>query len=178
MFNNKNTYTAKEYSRNKYIFKIIKIVILGVVVLVILLSLLLLLPRDNSLSRACFKEECFEVEIADSPDEQERGLMFYESLKKNKGMLFVFEEEGDYPFWMMNTLIPLDIIWINSSREIVFISENAQPCPPLPEATDGQSKEVCEPIDPKQNAKYVLEINGGLVGEKNIKVGDKLSIIW
>ena len=147
--------------------KIIKIVILGVVVLVILLSLLLLLPRDNSLSRACFKEECFEVEIADSPDEQERGLMFYESLKKNKGMLFVFEEEGDYPFWMMNTLIPLDIIWINSSREIVFISENAQPC-----------GEICEPIDPKQNAKYVLEINGGLVGEKNIKVGDKLSIIW
>ena len=147
--------------------KIIKIVILGVVVLVILLSLLLLLSSDNSLSRACFKEECFEVEVADSPNEQERGLMFYESLEINKGMLFVFNKEANYPFWMKNTLIPLDIIWLNKNYEVVFISENTQPC-----------GEICEPIDPKQNAKYVLEINGGLVGEKNIKVGDKLSIIW
>ena len=56
------------------------------------------------------------------------GLMFRENMDSDRGMLFIFEKEGEYPFWMKNTLIPLDIIWINKDKEVVFISENAQPC--------------------------------------------------
>jgi len=103
----------------------------------------------------CFGMHCFSVEIADTNAKRERGLMFRASLEKNKGMLFVFEKEGDYPFWMKNTLIPLDIIWMDQSGQIVYASKNLQPCG----GTD------CPATDPEVNAKYVLEINAGLMDE-------------
>jgi uncharacterized membrane protein (UPF0127 family) len=112
----------------------------------------------------CFRSSCFYVELAKTREEQVQGLMFREKLEQNKGMLFAFNEEGDYPFWMKNTLIPLDIIWINSNREVVFISKNAQPC--------GEAE--CLSIDPGKQAKYVLEINGGLADRTGLKPGDAL----
>jgi uncharacterized membrane protein (UPF0127 family) len=78
-------------------------------------------------------------------------------------MLFIINEEGIYPFWMKNTLIPLDIIWINKDKEVVFIKKDFQPC-----------TEICESITPDKKAKYVLEINGSLADKNNIKVGDKV----
>ena len=111
---------------------------------------------------------CFQVEIVSSFFEQKRGLMNRTSLDKDKGMLFVFSKEANYPFWMKNTLIPLDMIWIDNNSNIVFIKENAKPCP-----VDGD----CSNIDPNQNAKYVLEINGGLVNEFGLVIGDIVAII-
>jgi uncharacterized membrane protein (UPF0127 family) len=67
---------------------------------------------------------------------------------------------------MKNTLIPLDIIWINSSQNVVYIKKNAQPCTP----------DYCPSIVPIKNAKYVLEINGGLSDKYEIKVGDKANV--
>src|SRR3990172_7339338 len=67
-------------------------------------------PQPQNVSQVCFGQECFEVEIADSPEEQAKGLMGRESLEPGKGMLFVFPEEGIYPFWMKDTLMPLDMI--------------------------------------------------------------------
>src|ERR1035437_263623 len=58
----------------------------------------------------CFKQNCFSVELAKTSAEQERGLMYRTELDKDKGMLFIFYNEGIYPFWMKNTLIPLDMI--------------------------------------------------------------------
>ena len=92
--------------------------------------------------------------------------MFRESLGFNKGMLFIFDKEGEHPFWMKNTLISLDIIWINQNKEIVFISENAQPC----------RKDPCRVIEPAEKAKYILEISGGISKEIGLSVGDKVSI--
>ena len=155
--------------------KIFKIIIFETIILVVLL-LLLFLPRNEKLKTAevCFRElalsgleeskGCFEVEVVDTPLKRQQGLMFREHLNNDKGMLFVFEQEGDYPFWMKNTLIPLDMIWINQNQEIVFIKENAQPC----EQVD------CPIIEPGQNAKYVLEINGGVVKDINLTLGDKI----
>ena len=156
--------------------KIVKVIILETIVLVCLFLLLIFFPKENTISKVCFREGCLQVEVADTPEKQERGLMFRENLEKERGMLFVFKKEANYPFWMKNTLIPLDIIWINQNKEIAFIAENAQPCPPSTKATDGQSNEICDPIDPKQSAEYVLEVNGGLVKEINLKVGDKVLI--
>src|SRR3989344_4541488 len=67
------------------------------------------------------------VEIADDNEERMKGLMFRERLDENAGMLFVFEDEQYQAFWMKNTLIPLDIIFIGKNLEIVDI-ENAVPC--------------------------------------------------
>jgi uncharacterized membrane protein (UPF0127 family) len=115
---------------------------------------------------ACFENNCFEVELAITPEERNRGLMFRESLERNKGMLFIFEKEGEYPFWMRNTLIPLDMIWISEEGEVVFIEENAEPC----------SDSFCPGINPEKNAKYVLEINGGISNNIGLEVGDNITL--
>ncbi|MEI7425030.1 MAG: DUF192 domain-containing protein [Candidatus Staskawiczbacteria bacterium] len=129
---------------------------------------ILLAPKHsiNSFGSVCFGEKCFQVELAKTPLQREKGLMNRERLDKDRGMLFIFDKDGIYPFWMKNTLIPLDIIWINSNNEVVFISQNAQPCKSL----------ICTSVFPDKNAKYVLEINGGLCKENNFKVGDILNI--
>ncbi|UCD03429.1 MAG: DUF192 domain-containing protein [Candidatus Aenigmatarchaeota archaeon] len=115
----------------------------------------------------CFNndEKCFLVEIVSKPEDRARGLMERENLDPNRGMLFSFGEEGRYSFWMKNTKIPLDIIWINGDGEVVFIKRNAQPCPP-----EGE----CNSIDPTADAFYVLEVNAGAA--ENITVGDRVSI--
>jgi len=111
---------------------------------------------------ACFSDSCFEVEIADDIKEREMGLMFRENLSDGSGMLFIFDESGIYPFWMKNTFIPLDIIWINENMEVVFIESYAMPC--------GEGE--CIPINPDILAKYVLEVNSGMVEKNNISIGD------
>ncbi len=85
------------------------------------------------------------------------------SLEAGKGMLFVFETEGEYGFWMKNTLIPLDMIWIDGKNKVIYIKENAAPC----------KTEPCETFGPGRKAKYVLEINGGMNEKLGIKIGDQ-----
>ena len=93
--------------------------------------------------------------------------MFRESLEESKGMLFVFNKEENYIFWMKNTLMPLDIIWLNKNGEVVFIKENAMPC-----------SQICESIDPKKDAIYVLELNSGISNQIKLNIGEKMSIFW
>jgi len=114
----------------------------------------------------CINENCFEVEVAATPKEREKGLMQRSFMDQDEGMFFVFDREGRYSFWMKNTLISLDIIWINSDNKIVFIEKNAQPCHGL----------TCLSIAPDQTAKYVLEINGGLSDKFGFKIGDETII--
>jgi len=88
------------------------------------------------------------VEIAESDSEIRKGLMHRESLAEDNGMLFIFKEDGYYPFWMKNTLIPLDMLFINSSMHIVDLI-HAVPC----------EEDQCPNYVPKQKARYVLEVN-------------------
>jgi hypothetical protein len=119
-------------------------------------------PRD----KACFASHCFLIELAKTDTEKERGLMFKSQLDKDRGMLFIFNKEGVYPFWMKNTLIPLDIIWINKEKSIVFINKNSQPCNNID----------CPLINPQVEASYVLEINAGISDEIGLKPGDSFVI--
>jgi len=112
-----------------------------------------------------FESHRFSVELATTPEQRARGLMFREHLDPDRGMLFIFEEEGVYPFWMKNTLIPLDIIWIDKNRTVVFISNNTPPC----------EQEPCRTINPRKKAKYVLEVCGGTADRIGLIVGDKLA---
>lgn len=105
------------------------------------------------------------VEVADDDAERARGLSGRESLPADWGMLFVFERPGVYSFWMYEMRFPLDIIWINETLQVAFIVENAPPCTMLT---------VCSPYVPNVTAKYVLEINAGLVEKYGIKVGERV----
>lgn len=117
-------------------------------------------------NKVCFKDNCFYVELAVTPQQRAQGLMFRRHLDYNRGMLFIFENEGRYSFWMKNTFIPLDIIWLNKDKEVVFIEENAQPC---------KENFLCPTIRPKAEAKYVLELNAGVVNDIGLEVGDRVS---
>jgi uncharacterized protein len=100
----------------------------------------------------------FTVEVAATPDQQERGLMFRDSLDPDKGMIFPYEPAQEVAFWMKNTLIPLDIIFIRSDGKIARITNaQAMDLTPLPSG---------EPVT------GVLEIRGGRAAELGIKEGD------
>ncbi len=107
------------------------------------------------------------AELATNPLDQQRGLMFRTSLAPDHGMLFVFGSPGPRPFWMYHTLIPLDIIWLNQDRRIVFISANTPPCP-------SEKPEECPNYGGEVHAQYVLELAGGAAAAHGLKVGDTL----
>lgn len=120
----------------------------------------------------CLEEHCFQVEIANTPEARAQGLMFRESISKDKGMLFIFPEEELYGFWMKNTKMALDIIWLDSNGKVVFISHDTQPC----QEGEEQQEVTCPTIMPDSPAKYVLEINAGMAESIELEVGDILTI--
>lgn len=141
------------------------LIVISLFLLITITAALILLNQNNKKeNEVCFKNNCFKVELAQNLEERNLGLMFRENMDSDKGMLFIFDEEGEYPFWMKNTLIPLDIIWMDENKEIVFINENFQPC----------KEDPCPTINPNQNAKYVLEINAGISKEIDLNIGDKV----
>ena len=106
----------------------------------------------------------FDAEVAESQAQVILGLMRRPQLGQAKGMLFVFPDVSLRYFWMKNTLIPLDIIFISDTKRIVYIAQQAQPCPQPP----------CPTYDSQQLAQYVMEINGGLSQELGLKAGDRV----
>jgi len=120
--------------------------------------------KESDISKVCFNEECFNVEIADTPKTRARGLMNREHLDQGSGMLFLFDTESKYHFWMKNTLIPLDIIWLDKNKKVVFIEHNVEPCEADP----------CETFGPGEKTKYVFEINSGLAKKIGLKERDYL----
>ncbi len=115
-------------------------------------------------STVCFANgTCVQVELAKTPAERQQGLMFREYLSEYEGMLFVFESEGNHGFWMKNTRIPLDAIWIGHENKIVGI-QTMVPC----------EKDPCPIYTPKKNSVYVLEINAGLAEKWGLREGQSV----
>ena len=103
----------------------------------------------------------FTVELADDPKERSRGLMHRASMPLSSGMLFAYERPQRAVFWMKNTLIPLDMIFLDQSGVVTHVHENA-----IPHDETG--------IDGGEGVQYVLEINGGLARQLGIAVGSEL----
>jgi uncharacterized protein len=132
--------------------------------IVIIVIALIVINIQNSKGKVCFSSECIDVEVTGTPEERAKGLMYRTSLDSDKGMLFVFEYPDKYAFWMKNTLIPLDIIWLNENKEVIHIV-SAQPC----------NEEPCPSFGPIEDALYVIEVNAGFAEQNNINIGDKAS---
>lgn len=103
----------------------------------------------------------FMARIADQTDERIKGLSGVKSLSDTEGLLFDFETEGKWGIWMKDMKMPIDIIWLNEDKEVVYIVEQAP-------AELGTSK-TYQPEDP---ARYVLEVKAGAVTDNKISVGD------
>ena len=111
-------------------------------------------------------EKTVNAEIADSPAGWETGLMYRKSLAPDSGMLFIFPDEDYRSFWMKNTLIPLDMLFISANGTIVDMKESFQPCKADP----------CESYRSKEKAMYVLEVNAGFARENDIQEGNAISV--
>jgi uncharacterized membrane protein (UPF0127 family) len=123
--------------------------------------------RTVSISRGTERHEIarFTVEIADEPEEWRRGLMERPTLAPEAGMLFLFPDVAPRAFWMMNTLIALDIMFVDAHGYIINIHENVPPCQP---------PRRCPSYASAAPARYVLEIAGGQARTHGIRVGDQL----
>ncbi len=103
-----------------------------------------------------------DIEIADNEFETQTGLMYRESMKTNRGMLFIFPNEQPRSFYMKNTRFALDLIYLDANKTVVSFQENAQPF------NEGS-------LPSNAAAKYVLEVNAGLVKTWQLEVGDKMT---
>lgn len=131
--------------------------------IIILIFLITGSCRGENFPKICFKQTCVQVEIADTESKRMKGLMFRKSLAEKSGMFFIFPEEDIYSFWMKNTLIPLDMIWLDKDYRVVYIKSFVPIC----------VTEDCAIYDPGIKAKYVLEVNAGFAGFYQINVNDK-----
>ncbi len=115
------------------------------------------------------QQHTFQVDVARTDAELEKGLMYRTSMPADHGMLFVFKDDATRTFWMKNTLIPLDMIFADADGKITTILTNVPPCK-LPE---NQSRNC--PVYPSQKpSRYVLELNAGISDQLGLRNGDQL----
>lgn len=106
------------------------------------------------------------VDLALTPLDQARGLMFVEDLPEDRGMLFLFDTDEVRSFWMKNCKIPLDLLWLDASFRVADISEELPPCPADP----------CPNFSPSVPIRHVLEVNGGFCRRHGVHAGDTLVV--
>lgn len=105
-----------------------------------------------------------DIEVADKDSSRIKGLMYRTKMDENQGMLFIFPKEEIQSFWMKNTYISLDIIYVNSEKEIVKIYKNTTP-------------RSINSLPSEKKSQYVVEVNGGYTDKHNIKEGDKINFV-
>lgn len=124
----------------------------------------LFLLNDGDFVDFDFEGKRINLEVAMTVEKKAEGLMGREELGANSGMLFIYSEPRRLQFWMKNTLIPLDIIYLDSSLEVIKIHQNTKP------------DQITERYASTEPAQYVIEMNGGWSEKNNLKVGDKFTI--
>ena len=138
--------------------KIFKILIL----ILFFSGTLFFLTKDREKIEIQIKDQRLDVWVSKSEEERRKGLSNLDSISDNEGMLFVFQEEVEPLFWMKDMNFPIDIIWINSEKKIVEITEGIYP---------ETYPHTFSPITP---VKYVVEVNAGWCAKNKIEKGDKL----
>jgi uncharacterized protein len=106
------------------------------------------------------------AELADTPQKRAEGLMYREHLGADRGMLFTFLQAQAWTFWMKNTKIPLDIIWMNEKKQVIHIEQNVPICT--------RTDDSCPQYRPNDEALYVLELAGGRAESLKLQRGAKL----
>ena len=138
------------------------------ILILLILSLIFIVScGSNDYDKACFDGKCIELEAMRTLDEKQKGLMFREFLEENKGLLFLYEEEGERDFWMKNVKLPIDIIWLDKENKIIYIEHDVPPC----------QEDPCPIYSLNKKAMNVIEVNSGFTSENNINVGDEVKFI-
>ncbi len=142
-----------------------RLVILWLILAVVVIYFTLLSgcqkSKNMQIPFVCFEQACINVELAIDQPMRTKGLMGRSDLAENRGMLFVFDSLGRHSFWMKNTLINLDMIWMDARRKVIHIEEDVPPC----------RQRNCPVYIPEEEALYVLEVNAGWSDKHDLKKG-------
>lgn len=106
-----------------------------------------------------------QVEVARTEEKRALGLMFRTALSEDHGMLFIFEQPGLHRFWMKNTLIPLDMVWMDDRKRIIHIEYQVPPC----------KLDPCAVYGPSADSLYVLEVISGVASREKLRPGQTLT---
>ncbi|MBL0312255.1 MAG: DUF192 domain-containing protein [Holophagaceae bacterium] len=109
----------------------------------------------------------FLAEVAATPREQQKGLMFRQSLAKDRCMIFVYDEDGSHGIWMKNCLISLDVVWISADGKVVEMAERVPPCSPM-------RGDDCPTYGGTVPARHFIEFAVGTIKSIGLKKGDRI----
>lgn len=137
------------------------ILVIGIILIVIATAVAFVLMNFQPKTEVKLADGVFQVKVADNEAAREQGLSGVDRLQPNEGLLMVFESDDDWGIWMKDMKIPIDIIWLDKNKSVVYIIKNASP-------DLGMSKV----FTPSKDARYVLELPAGNVQQAGIKVGD------
>ena len=121
-------------------------------------------PRQPA--QVCTMDVCVNVEVVSGKKDMERGLQGRQGLGHNRGMLFVFDHDDRYRFWMKDMKFPIDIIWLDRQDRIVAVVENVPPC----------AADPCPVYMPPAKARYVLEVSAGFSRAHDLKPGGRVIV--
>ena len=126
-------------------------------------------PRNREVAEITTPQGAIlSAEIADTPAKRSQGLMFRTNMPSNHGMLFIFRRLGFWTFWMKNTKMPLDILWLDASKTVVHIEMHVPICT--------RTDEGCPRYRTSKEALYVLELKAGMAEHFSIAKGSSLKI--
>lgn len=141
---------------------------IALLLIIILIAVFLILYLSIRPSQSVtIENKFFNVDVAKTQAQQEKGLAIYDSLPIDRGMIFPFNRPGYYTFWMKDMKFPIDIIYIKNDNIVDIFSNVPPPTSPT---------EQLPIIKPKSPSDTVLEINAGLSKKYNFKIGDKVKI--
>lgn len=136
----------------------------GIIVLALLLvvvaALYVLLPQLRPHVTLHLGDGVFLTQVAKTPDAWEKGLSGTHSLRDNEAMLFIYDRDDKWSIWMKDMNYPLDIVWLDKDKKVVYIVKNAPP-----------ESYPFESFTPKQESRYVVELPAGTVAKKAINIG-------
>jgi uncharacterized membrane protein (UPF0127 family) len=142
--------------------------IISIIILLALTYPFVFSKKNTNISQVEINGKIIKVEIAKTDEARNKGLSNRKTLEANSGMLFIFDKPGIHPFWMKDTLIPLDIIWLTPSKTkgIYTIVDMTQLQP--------QRGDNVPSYTPKKEAQYALEVNANYARNNNISIGDEI----
>lgn len=139
---------------------------------------ILTIPSDSKLESTEFPRgtvvvdgTAIDVQVASTAPQRARGLMFQDALPPGEGMLYVHDEPGEHPRWMLNMQFAVDAVWFDADGRAVHVERDVEPC------RSALEQATCTAVNPGAEALYILEVPAGRAAELGIGIGSRLDVV-
>lgn len=150
--------------RVHYLHKIIQwLIIVGVLALMVVGVINIVKQQTTPKLTVAIGNTTVQAEVVDTPETREKGLGGRSSISSERAMLFVFDSEDKWTIWMKGMKFPIDIVWLDSEKQVIHVAEHVQP-----------DAEPYVKYAPESPARYVLELQAGKVEQAGVKIGTQV----